>query len=145
MKRLNVLVILLIFVCTFSSQNTIAQTNPGGAQINAITTAVPFIIKPLQFDMTTAKGSVSGIVPEMNLSYLILHSQLDIKEIKVKAKGYDAKVLRIRATNGMLAQFKVEGHPKGTFILSLKDVDKNNNQTSGRQKNRRVEMTIEFD
>lgn len=92
-------------------------------------------------------------VPAIDAGIVINHQGTEIEEIEVITGAYDAKyrptVTRIRSESdkSILARFSVKGHPNGPYSVIFTEADGEDGTAAaeGRQKNRRVEMTIEYD
>ena len=152
MKSSRFIVTLTFILSVFYTQKATSQTTTAGADIKAITTAVPAFAKVLLFDGSAKNENKTKVdVPEVDATIVIQYKATTIEEIEVITGAYDAKYdaritrNRIGSVNGQLAQFLVQGHPKGPFVIDFKEVTEADTQARGRQKNRRVEMTIEFD
>ena len=103
MKTLKIFATLFTLVLLFNIQETNAQTRPSGAQINAITTAVPFIFnadgeviegKPLVIGDETYKvtkiktNSVRGLVQVSNIT---LEKEVDTSSMGIIFTSRDGK------------------------------------------------------
>ena len=151
MKSMKNLVVIISLICTFHVHDAYAQTNPGGKQINAITTAVPLYEKIIKFSNDAGSEKTKVNVREVDAKIVIQRKGLDIKDIKVRTGTYDTKYnarvskKRTKPKSGLLAQFKVKGHPAGPYFVNFREVIPKQSHREGRQKNRRVEMTIVFE
>ena len=102
--------------------------------------------KPMIFEILEGEESQVTIeVPEIKGSVIVNYVGLEIKSIESVTKEFDLEWTKaeVEEESGLMAAFQVGGHPDGPCTIRFKEVV--DNSTAARQKNRRVEMTIEFD
>ncbi|MEM7104710.1 MAG: hypothetical protein AAF502_16355 [Bacteroidota bacterium] len=99
----------------------------------------------LGFTYEKQKKYSSSIQVYENTTVLVGYLEQEIVEVKVQESRTALKVSPVNTerSSGLIARYLVTGHSKGKFYLNFADA--NGFSTAGPQKNRRVEMTIEFD
>ena len=133
--------ILLSLCCLFSLNLCIAQTSSPSRTIIKGTSATIDLLG------TQTQAEVEAIDALLIINHLGHNA---IEEIEVITGAYDAKYrpmvkrLRPRAGSGIIAHFRVVGHPKGAYSIFFRPVNRPNT-LEGRQKNRRVEVKIVFE
>ena len=138
------------FLANISAQEkTISHATSDISSILPSTTGDTTVWKQLGFAYEKQKKYSSSIEVYENTVVQVAYSELEIVEVKVTFKGKPLRVspTRIAERGNIFAKYAVVGHPEGPCSLYFADVDDDNDGAAqeGRQKNRRVEMKIEFE
>ena len=138
MKNLLLFSFCFLFALNFSFAQMTGSSR--SIQIKGTTATIDFIGAQTRAD-----------VQAIDALLVINHIQRDaIEEIEVITGAYDAKYrpmvkrLRPRPGTGVIAHFRVVGHPNGPYSIFFRPANKPSTR-EGRQQNRRVEVKIVFE